>query len=92
VVEERSSAILAYLSSLSFCLSRLSATFGHYLAFVLLGGGLLALWHALDGSWDAVGYKTQLVSLVLAQAFVLGGLALRLALLGGQLAFYRKHA
>jgi hypothetical protein len=92
VVEERSSAILAYLSALSFCLSRLLATFGHYLAFVLMGGGLLAVWNALDGRWDTVGYKTQLVSLALAQAFVLGRLALRLALLGGQVAFYRKHA
>lgn len=92
VVEERSSAILSYVSALSFCVSRFLKAFGHYLAFVLMAALLLGVWHALDGRWDTVGYKTQLVSLVLAQAFVLGRLGLRLALLGGQVAFYRKHA
>lgn len=92
VVEERSSAILAYLSALSFCLSRLHRTFGHYLAFAAMGAGLLVLWHAVDGSWDTVGYRTQLATLLLAQALVAGQLGLRLALLGGQLALYRKHA
>jgi hypothetical protein len=92
VVEERSSAILAYLSAVSFCISRLPRTFGHYLAFAVMGGALLGFWHRLDSSWDTIGYKTQLVSLVLAQAFVAGGLGLRLALLGGQVALYRKHA
>ena len=92
VLEERSSAILAYLSALSFCLSRLLATFGHYLALGLMGAALLALWHLVAGAWDTVGYRTQLVWLVLAQALVLGRLALRLALLGGQVALYRRHA
>jgi hypothetical protein len=92
VLEERSSAILAYLSALSFCLSRLFSTFGHYVAVALMGVGLLAVWHALASPWATVGYRTQLVWLVLAQALVLGRLALRLALWGGQLALYRRHA
>ncbi len=92
VVEERSSAILAYLSSLSFCSSRLLTTLGHYLAMVLCGAILLVAWHALDGRWDAVGYKTQLLTLLLAQALVLGRIGLRVALWGGQLALYRRAA
>jgi hypothetical protein len=92
VVEERSSAILAYLSSLSFCLANARKAFGHYLAMALLGGLLLLLWQALDGRWDATGYKTQLVTLLMAEGFLLARIGLRLALLGGQLALYRENA
>jgi hypothetical protein len=92
VLEERSSAILAYLSALSFCASRLLSTFGHYLLLSLMGVGLLAVWHALASPWAIVGYRTQLVWLLLSQALMVGRLALRLALLGGQIALYRRHA
>jgi hypothetical protein len=90
VVEERSSAILAYLSALSFCSSRLLTTLGHYLALVLCGAILVVAWHALDSRWDAVGYKTQLLSLLLAQSLVLARIGLRVAMWGGQLALYRR--
>lgn len=90
VVEERSSALLAFLSSVSFCVRHLLRAFGHYLAIVLLGVLLLALWSVLDGAWTAVGYKTQVVTLLLAQGLVAGRIALRLALLGGQVGLYRR--
>lgn len=92
VVEERSSAILAYLSSLSFCLANARKSFGHYLAMALFGALLVILWQALDGHWDAVGYKTQLVTLLMAEGFMLARIGLRLALLGGQVALYRENA
>jgi hypothetical protein len=92
VLEERSSAILAYLSALSFCGARLRTAFGHYLTLALMAAALLGLWLLLDGAWHTVGYKTQLASLLLGQAFVLGGLGLRLALAGGQIALYRRRA
>ena len=90
VLEERSSALLAMLSSLSFCLRHLLRAAGQYLVVALLGLALLALWHALDSAWTTTGYKTQLVTLLLAEALVLGRIALRLGLLGGQLALYRR--
>jgi hypothetical protein len=90
VVEERASAVLAFLSSLAFCLRRFLATFGHFLAVVALGVVLLAVWAALDGSWETTGYKTQLVTLALFQALVLGRMLLRLGLMGGQIALYRR--
>jgi hypothetical protein len=91
VVEERSSAILAYLSSLSFCLANARKAFGHYAAMLLIGGLLVLLWQALDGRWDATGYKTQLVTLLMAEGFMLARIGLRLALLGGQVALYREN-
>lgn len=90
VVEERSSAILAFLSSLAFCFRNVLRTFGHYLAVAGLGLLLLVLWNALDSRWEVSGYKTQIVSLLLAQALVFGRLGLRLMLMGGQIALYRK--
>lgn len=92
VVEERSSALLAFLSALSFCLRNLTRTFGHYLSIVLLGLLMLALWRLVDGSYATVGYKTQLVTFALFQLVVLARVALRVMLMGGQLALYRRLA
>lgn len=92
VLEERSSALLAWVSALSFCLRRLSRTAGHYALLALAGVLLLAAWRILDGAWSVTGYKTQLVALLLMQAFVFGRIFLRLALLGGQLEIYRRSA
>ena len=92
VVEERSSAVLAFLSALSFCVRNVVRTFGHYLAVVLLGVVLIAGWRLLDGAYVTTGYKTQLLTFVLFQAFMLARLGLRVMLMGGQLALYRRLA
>lgn len=92
VVEERGSALLAFLSSLAFCLGNLLRTAGHLLAIVLLGAGAVVVWNALDGRWETTGYKTQLVALLLAQGLILVRLGLRLALLAGQVALFRHLA
>jgi hypothetical protein len=92
VVEERSSALLAWLSALAFCASRWRKAFGHYLAVAALGVLLLAAWALLAGAWPTTGYKSQLVALLLMQALVYGRLFLRVALLGGMVALYRAEA
>jgi hypothetical protein len=92
VVEERSSALLAFVSALSFCMRNGLRTFGHYLVVVLLGLLLLAGWRLLDGAYPTTGYKTQLVTFALFQLFVLARVALRVMLMGGQLALYRRLA
>ena len=51
---------------------------------------LLALWHAIDSAWVTTGYKTQLVTLALAQALMLGRITLRVGLSAGQIALYRR--
>jgi hypothetical protein len=90
VLEERASAALALLSALSFALGRPLRAFGHYLALAALGVALLAVWHFLDSRWEAVGYASQVVTLVLAQALMAGRIALRLALWAGQIALLRR--
>jgi len=90
VLEERSSAILAFLSAISFCARNLLRAAGLYGLIALSGILLLALWHALDGAWTVTGYQSQILALLLAQALVLGRIALRLILLGGQLSLYRR--
>jgi hypothetical protein len=91
VLEERESAVLAWVSALAFCLRRILATAGHYAAVALAALALLLLWHLLDGAWTTVGYKTQLATLLLFEAFLLGRIFLRLSLLGGQVALYRAR-
>jgi hypothetical protein len=92
VTEERASAILAFVSALSFCGRNLLRTFGHYLAVALLGVVLIAVWRLLDGAYVTTGYKTQLLTFALFQAFMLARLGLRVMLMGGQLALYRRLA
>lgn len=89
VLEERRSALLAFLSAIGFCFRNLRRAFGHLLAVALLGVLLVALWSVLDGAWHTTGYKTQLVSLALSQALVFGLIGLRLSLYAGQIALYR---
>ena len=88
VAEERSSALLAWLSAAGFCLRRLPLVAGHYLAIVLLGVVLVAAFSGLDGALAITGYKSQLVALLLMQAFMAARVALRLVLWGGQSALY----
>jgi len=90
VLEERSSALLAVVSSFAFCLGNLLRTAGHYLTLTALGVVLVVVWSFLDGHWLTVGYRTQIVSLLLAQALIFGRIWLRLALIGGQISIYRR--
>jgi hypothetical protein len=91
VLEERSSALLAVLSAAGFCVANPLRTLGHYLSLAALGIGLTAAWSVLDGAWSVTGYKTQAVALLLGEGLVLGRIALRLALLAGQMALYRER-
>jgi hypothetical protein len=92
VLEERSSAVLAVVSGLSFCLRRPLAAFGQLALVGLAGVALLALWHVLDAAWETTGYKTQIVTLLLAQALMLGRIALRVGLQASQIALYRRSS
>jgi len=91
VVEERASAVLAWVSALSFCLRRLLRAGAHYAVLALAAVLLLALWHLLDGAWSTTGYATQVVTLLLFQLFLFARLFLRLGLLAGQLVLYREN-
>jgi hypothetical protein len=89
VLEERSSAVLAFLTSLGFTLGNLWRVAGQYAAVGLASGVLLWVWGALDSRWATTGYRSQLVTLLLFQAVILGRIGLRLVLLGSQVSLYR---
>jgi len=89
VLEERKSALLAFVSAIAFCLGRLPAVFGHYLSVGLLAAAMLAAWAGLDGAFTVAGWGTQALAFTLMQGFVLGRIGLRLALAGGQMQLYR---
>ncbi|HVR71639.1 MAG TPA: hypothetical protein VMT87_12430 [Vicinamibacteria bacterium] len=90
VLEERSSALLAVVSSLTFCLRHPLRTAGQLALVGLAALALLAVWHGLDTAWGTTGYKTQIVTLLLAQGLMFGRIALRVGLAAGQLALYRR--
>jgi hypothetical protein len=84
VREERLSAVLAFLSSLGFCARNFLSAVGQYLVVGALGIGLVALFGAFDGRLAVIGWRSQLVALVLFEAFVAARIALRLGLLASQ--------
>jgi len=90
VREERLSVVLAALSSLAFCTRRFASAFGQYVAIAALGGVLLALFGLVDSWLVVVGYKTQLVALVLFESFMAARVALRLWLLAAQVELQRE--
>jgi hypothetical protein len=92
VREERLSALLGVLSSLGFCARRLLAAFGQYLCVAAVAVALLAAFALLDSWLTVVGYRTQLVALVLFEAFVAARIALRLWLAASQLELQRSLA
>jgi len=89
VREERLSVVLAALSSLGFCTRRLAAAFGQYLCVAAASALLLLLFGLLDSQLVVIGYKTQLVAVVLFEAFVAARILLRLGLLASQLELQR---
>ena len=92
VLENRTSAVLAFVSGASFSLRYLGRAVLQYLAVVLVGGGLLTAWVAVDAAFEPTGYRTQLLFLLLAQGFLGARVALRLWLLASQVALYRSAA
>jgi hypothetical protein len=90
VQEERQSAVLAFVSSLGFCSRNLAAAVGQYGIVLLLALVLLGAWASMDARLLVLGWKSQLVAFALFQAFLLGKIALRLALLASQLELHRE--
>jgi hypothetical protein len=91
VLEERSSAVLAFLTSLGVTLGNLGRVAGQYLVWGLAGVVGLALWAAFDDRFVTTGYKSQLVTLVLFQAVIVFRITLRLVLLAAQVSLYRAR-
>lgn len=89
VLEERASALLAFVSAAGFALRRPLAVAGHALLCLLALVALTAAWAAFDARWPTTGYATQLVTLAGMQLFMCGRIAVRLAFLGGVMALYR---
>jgi len=92
VREERLSALLATLSSLGFCLRRLGSAAGQYAVAVAAAAALLALFTLADSWLTVVGFRTQLLALLLFEAFVAARIAIRLWLLASQLELQQELA
>ncbi|HEV7500810.1 MAG TPA: hypothetical protein VGQ33_12440 [Vicinamibacteria bacterium] len=90
VLEERSSAVLALVSAAGLCVAHFLKTFGHVLLMAALAVAGLGVWTVIDRQWPTTGYKTQIVTFVLLEAFVFFRIFLRVATLGGQVALARR--
>ena len=90
VLEERASAAMAMVSSLAFCLRYLFAVAAQVALVGLAGLLLVACWTAFDAAWRTTGYATLAITLLAAQALMLGRIALRLGLQASQIALYRR--
>ena len=91
VLEERTSAVLAVLSALSFALTHLLATVAVAGAMAVLFVAALWLFQLFDQAWDATGYRTLALTVLAMQAFVLARIQLRVALAGSLMDLYRAR-
>jgi len=89
VQEERQSAALALVSSLGFCSRNMMASAGQYGVVLFFALVLLGAWASVDARLLVVGWKSQIAAFALFQAFVLGRIGLRLALLAAQLELHQ---
>ena len=90
VVEDRRSMFLAMLRGAGFVLSHPLAVLGVYGSLALISGVLLVLYYLIapdSGQSTAAGVA---LAFLLGQLFLASKLVLRVALLGGQTALYRK--
>ena len=92
VREERLSALVATLQSLGFCLRRLGSALGQYAAAALVATLLLALFAAADSWLTVTTFRTQIVALLLFEAFVAARIAIRLWLLASQVELQQASA
>jgi hypothetical protein len=92
VREERLSALLATVSSLDLCTRRLLPAFGQYAALAAVAVALVAAFALADSWLTVIGYRSQLVALVLFEAFVAARIALRLWLVASQIELQRALA
>lgn len=91
VLEERTSALLALASALSFCLRRFVPAAAHFALLAAAGALLAVLWLALDAALPTTGYRTQIVTFLLFQGYMTARMSLRIALWAGQMALQRNE-
>jgi hypothetical protein len=89
VREERTSAVLACLSGLSFCARNAAAALGQYVVAGALGVALVLVFVLLDSRLDVSGWRSQLLAFALFEAVLAGRIAIRLSLLASQLELHR---
>lgn len=92
VREERLSSVLAFLSSLGFCARNFFPALAQYGVVLVLGALVMALFGAADARLQVIGWRSQALALVLFQSVVVARIALRLALLAGQVELQRARA
>lgn len=92
VREERLSSVLACLSSLGFCARNFFPALAQYGVVLVLGALVVAFFGAVDARLHVVGWRSQALALVLFQFVVVARIALRLALLAGQMELQRARA
>jgi hypothetical protein len=92
VVEDRESAVLAFLSGVSLAARNLRSAATQYLGVAVVGGLLLAVWGLVESVFEPTGFRSQLVFFGAAEALVASRIGLRLWLLASQVSLHRRAA
>jgi hypothetical protein len=90
VIEDRQSAVLAFLSGASLAARHLGPAATQYLGVALVGGCLLAVWGLVESAFEPTGFRTQIAFFAAAEALVASRIGLRLWLLASQVGLYRR--
>jgi hypothetical protein len=89
-LEDRTSALVAFLSALKFCTIHFLITFGFYLVIVALGLVWVVLYAGIEWLLPQQGWLTVLLAAIVQQFYMVGRLTVKLFFYSGQMQLYLK--
>ncbi|MDA2938223.1 hypothetical protein MYX75_08185 [Acidobacteria bacterium AH-259-A15] len=87
-VEDRTSVLLAFFSSLTFCINNFFLAYGFYLFIVAIGLFWVGVYTGLEHLLPQQSWFTIALAFIWQQLFMMGRLALKLLFYSGQMQFY----
>jgi hypothetical protein len=87
-LEDRTSALVAFLSALKFCAAHFLISFGFYLLIVALGLVWVVLYAGIEWLLPQQGWLTILLAAIVQQLYMLGRLTVKLLFYSGQMQLY----
>jgi hypothetical protein len=87
-LEDRTSALVAFLSALKFCTTHFLISFGFYLLIVTLGLVWVVLYTGMEWLLPQQGWLTILLAAFVQQLYMVGRLTVKLLFYSGQMQLY----
>jgi len=89
-LEDRTSALVAFISALKFCTTHFFFSFGFYLLIISLGLVWVVLYTGIEWLLPQQGWLTILLATLVQQLYMVGRLTVKLLFFSGQMQLYLR--